>query len=307
MTNAERRAFAVVRERKRTALVRVEQILTELRKDGMFSSLEKERDTIAFEISKKGSLNEDTGSLKGQYDKVLLEISERIRQLGYSEDDLTPRFFCPLCRDTGMADGANCRCIKEEVYRRLREDAGTLMTEEDDFLRIPLDAIDADKKKKYKNFYGFMAAYAADYPDNAYRILCLTGPVGTGKTYALSVLANAVMKKGASVLMLTAQQLNAAFLKFHLAPVEDKDEVYRPLTEVDLLIIDDLGTEPLYNNVTINYLYSLLADRRTKHTAITTNHTITQLEDRYGQRIFSRLTEKGVAAFIELDNSDLRK
>ena len=58
----------------------------------------------------------------------------------------------------------------------------------------------------------------------------------------------------------------------------------------DLLIIDDLGTECL-NNVTVSQFFSLLNERHLnqKSTIISTNLFLEDIQNRYSERIFSRI------------------
>ena len=102
--------------------------------------------------------------------------------------------------------------------------------------------------------------------------------------------------------------MNNNFLKYHTTFDDNKQSYYDVLTEPELLVIDDLGTEPILKNVTINYLCALLNDRfnSQKATIITTNLTLEQLLDRYGNRIFSRIVNKADSELFHLVGDDLR-
>ena len=81
-----------------------------------------------------------------------------------------------------------------------------------------------------------------------------------------------------------------------------------PLTDCDLLVIDDLGTEQIYKNVTLEYLLSTISERilAQKHTIITTNLTPEELLDRYGDRLYSRLMDKRIGRAIKFPDTDFR-
>lgn len=70
--------------------------------------------------------------------------------------------------------------------------------------------------------------------------------------------------------------------------MEEKLQYLEPLIDCDLLIIDDLGTEPLYRNVSGEYLYTIINERKItkKHTLISTNLSLDDILNRYGERIF---------------------
>ena len=73
----------------------------------------------------------------------------------------------------------------------------------------------------------------------------------------------------------------------------------------DLLIIDDLGTE-MVNSFTATQLFNCVNERilGKKHTIISTNLSLKQLQDNYSERIFSRIANK--YTFIRLLGNDIR-
>ena len=75
-----------------------------------------------------------------------------------------------------------------------------------------------------------------------------------------------------------------------------------------MLMIDDLGTEPVFNKVTLEYLYDIVSSRVSagKAMMITTNLNSEELMHRYGERTYSRLTNKQYSAFKSIDGEDLR-
>ena len=74
----------------------------------------------------------------------------------------------------------------------------------------------------------------------------------------------------------------------------------------NFLVIDDLGTEPMLKNISIEYLMAVLNHRSAKKLpyAVATNLTMAQLMERYGERIVSRLMDR--ARLVQLTGQDLR-
>ncbi len=76
--------------------------------------------------------------------------------------------------------------------------------------------------------------YAEKFPqmleDN--RGLLLFGSVGTGKTFAAACIANALLEKNYSVVMVSLVTL-----------IDSADDIIRRMDDIDLLILDDLGAE----------------------------------------------------------------
>ena len=76
----------------------------------------------------------------------------------------------------------------------------------------------------------------------------------------------------------------------------------------DLLVIDDLGSEPIRRNINVESLFSILNERSVskRPVVIVTNLMPVQLRDRYGERITSRLFSEN-AVSIRLYGRDVRR
>lgn len=117
------------------------------------------------------------------------------------------------------------------------------------------------------------------------------------------------MQKGGSVIFVTAFKLNKIFLNYHLDFSGGYSDYIENLYDCDLLVIDDLGTENIYKNVTCEYFLSLISERITnnRHTLITTNLGAEHLRARYDDRFYSRLLDKNKTYTICFDGEDLRQ
>ena len=78
--------------------------------------------------------------------------------------------------------------------------------------------------------------------------------------------------------------------------------------QADLLVIDDLGTEPMRKNVTKEYLLILLNERiaKGKSTIITTNLNPEQVLEKYEERIFSRMFNKRETLILQFVGKNQR-
>ena len=76
----------------------------------------------------------------------------------------------------------------------------------------------------------------------------------------------------------------------------------------EVLIIDDLGTETLTKNVTVEYFYRLIELRKSKSTFFATNLIPKDeiVRDKYTDRISSRLFNKNNAKWFAIPGVDLR-
>ena len=306
MSRFLRDAHNVLQERRFLDEQRIQKILNALLDDDKYSELNAEKVDLRANISRLASQNQDCSALNERYYEIIDKMQQRMQALGYSQDDLKRKPVCTICNDTGFVNGEECNCLKQIVYSRLRAHCGALVTEESDLDKLDLSIIPQKNRESYDNFYAILKLIAEKFPLNKKKILGVFGAVGVGKSYGLSVLANNLMERGFSVLVLNSAEMNSIFLKMHLAREADKQDIWEPLIECDLLVIDDLGAEPNINNVTANYLYCLINERDQKTTAFTSNLPEDYLRSKYGDRVFSRLCHKQKSILMTLEGKDLR-
>ena len=90
--------------------------------------------------------------------------------------------------------------------------------------------------------------------------------------------------------------------------MEEKKDILDKYLSCELLCIDDLGTENLIKNVTVEYLYLIINERLQsgKNTIITTNLDLQQIMQNYDERIFSRIANKQECILFNMTGDDLR-
>lgn len=214
-----------------------------------------------------------------------------------------PVYKCQICKDTGVdASGTRCTCF----YKRMSKNAYNFLkvtpTKHIGFGHPDLEAIKQDKPMETEKF----SRYAHNFTTNS-KSLLLLGQVGTGKTVFASAIAQTVQNKKLNVIFLSACGLGQVLLDYHLANNQEKNIYFDILTTCDLLIIDDLGTEPILKNVTLEYFYAIISERLSLHMPfiLTTNLSPDNLFIRYGERLYSRLKSKSVA-IIPFNGKDER-
>lgn len=240
------------------------------------------------------------------------ELRRRLRALGLSENHLEMQYRCATCRDTGYVGDAPtrfCECFETRLRTRRHEDGTMAGVEEQNFERFDLSRIpEADGQRAQ------MAAarrvceeYADRFPEGRFRNLLLTGAGGLGKTFLLNCIYARVIDRGLSAVRITAFRMFEAMRQQHVGSDEHFDG-FTSLVDAPLLLIDDLGTEPMMRNITVEYLFTLLNERAAarRHTVVATNLSPVQLQERYGERVSSRLLDKSVCGAILLKGKDLR-
>ena len=243
-------------------------------------------------------------------------INARIRQLlsraGLPEDELETRYRCPVCRDTGYVGDAParfCDCFEARLRLRQYEDGSMAGLDEQNFdrfdeSRIPEADGQRDQLVKARNL---CRRYADGFPDTEYRNILLTGEGGLGKTFLLNCVFERVIARGFSAVRITAFRMFEAMRQQHVGN-DPMYEGFSALIDVPLLLIDDLGAEPMMRNITVEYLFTLLNERMAakRHTVVATNLTPAQLKERYGERVASRLLDRSACAAVQLKGKDLR-
>ena len=235
---------------------------------------------------------------KQRIEKYRTIQKQLLGKLKVDESRLTPQFSCAKCADTGYINNVMCDCLKQEIRKLLVKDAD---------IKHPNCTFASSTEKNKHNKAVYKKAQSLCQKGCSTNVL-LTGATGTGKTYLLSACANECLANDKSVLFVTAYSLNETFLECHLAPLQTKQLVMENLLDVDVLFIDDLGTENIYRNVTAEYLFVAINERiaRGKQTFISTNLTLEDIRARYDERIFSRLVDKNVTFVQQLVGEDKR-
>ena len=106
-------------------------------------------------------------------------------------------------------------------------------------------------------------------------------------------IANEMLKRNKTVLYQTAPIMLVSIIDYKLGKSSNFN-VLKNLLSVDLLVIDDLGTESL-NNMKLSELFTLINTRllnqnnKATKTIISTNLSLDNLASTYGERIISRL------------------
>lgn len=108
-------------------------------------------------------------------------------------------------------------------------------------------------------------------------------------------IAQELLKAGKTVLYQTAPVLLESVIDYKMSKQKNlNDNIYQSVLNVDLLIIDDLGTESL-NSMKLSELFTILNTRilnlnnKTTKTIISTNLSIKDIFNSYEERIGSRI------------------
>lgn len=250
-----------------------------------------------------------TEVLKKKYDAAVEKRESVMKKLRLSEKDFLPRYFCNLCNDTGtLKDGKTCRCLNKIIYEILEQQSGLPHRNLHAFSECDLNRFSEKDRPEVQKLYEKMQTFALQFPNVKKHNLLFFGPSGSGKTFLVDSIANTLITRGVTVLYTTAFSLNHLFLKYHTTFDGSREIYMNSILGCDVLIIDDLGSEPILKNVTQEYLFSCINERGIsgKSNIISTNLKLNEIIDRYGERTASRIYDKGNCLLIAMEFSNLR-
>lgn len=269
------------------------------------------RKALTYQLGRSLLAKEDPQSTRKAYAANMQALLREERAL-LKENNIPPAFLepvwrCDACQDTGYVTGEDgvkrmCACLTQrmlaeqftqgQVSRRERFE-----TFQEDIFPTPR------QRKATCKARDICKDYAERFPGNNPPGLLILGQAGLGKSFLLNCVAVRVLERGFSVLSLPAYD----YMQAVLAALRDR----QPMPDFhapDLLILDDLGAEPMLNNITRENLTNLLDARQRQGlaTAFSSNFTREQIINEYGERFAFRLLSPRNTLTLELIGENLR-
>ncbi|MBQ9333160.1 MAG: ATP-binding protein [Lachnospiraceae bacterium] len=277
-----------------------------------YSELEDEATDTAMRYAKISIADPDTdlGPMDAELDRINRRKEELLREKGYDPSYLAVPYRCRDCEDTGYIGGRKCHCFKQAELHVLYDalyDKSNLhsLIETDNFDSMREDLYSGEDLARFREALRVCRDYISRF-DTDYSNLLFVGSVGTGKSFLSSCIAHELLLSGHSVLYFSSSDFfdTCAHNAFRRGD-DDALDTDNDLYDCDLLIIDDLGTE-YANQFVSSELFSCLNARHNKRrsTIINTNLSLKLLQERYSDRVFSRIT--GYYTILKLTGPDLR-
>lgn len=245
-----------------------------------------------------------------------MEKGELLALNHYPVDYLTIKYHCNHCKDTGFINSEKCQCFKQKLIKEayalsnLDSILDTQNFDNFDFSYYSSN-IDPDEgispKQNMQKIFQACIDFVNNF-DSTNLNLLLYGGTGLGKTFLSSCIAKDILDKGKTVFY------QSAFKIFHL--LEDyqfnrgdqalNQEQANILFDVDLLIIDDLGSE-FVNTYTSSAFFNIINSRllTNQKTIISTNLNMEELTNLYTERIISRIIGNYIP--LKFFGEDIRK
>lgn len=261
---------------------------------------------------------ETADALEAELKRINAALRRELVKLGYDEEYLQPVYRCALCRDTGYVGEPiheQCSCLRRRVLEGMLRDENLRGLERENFAtydaNVYPDVVVPEIGRSQRAYMERMRAtcerYADGFPKNDKPHLLFCGKSGLGKTFLMNCIAERVLERGYAVMRLTAYRLIEIMRRYHYNGEEA--QLVEEMRGCDLLLLDDLGAEPMIENVTINYLYYLVNERQSAGRAmiVSTNFMPDELRGAYTERIASRLMDQRNTRVLHFVGTDVRR
>lgn len=211
---------------------------------------------------------------------------------GYPADYSDVRYECEACADSGYVGQKMCACMRKALTMASYETSGLgALIGTQRFDNFSLDYYQGKDRERADVAHRHLKSFAEGFcGKESYRNYLLLGGTGLGKTHLSTAVTERVIDRGYDVFYVSAVGLLGDFEGKRFGGDAERQRDLSRYYEADLLIVDDLGTE-IVNQFTLSCLYDVLNSRMNakRSTMINTNLSKKELEDKYNERITSRL------------------
>lgn len=300
MTNELQRYYSELREKNRRLL---EKRIAECeQKNPRFRSLANEPGLVFKQLA-AGKLT--PAAAKSRIGAIGAERRNLLISMGLPGNYLDAIYTCPRCQDTGEVGEPRrlCACALKKQQEQLL--SGSRINDRETFANFNEAIYPNDEQKKQGlAMKRFCERYVASLPSPEKPNLLIVGQSGLGKSFFGNAIARAAIEKGIPTLKATAYQC----IQTILDGIETRADAITPYLSSDFLILDDLGTEAMVPNVTVETVFRILNERTAANlpTVLITNLDREGLFERYGERVASRMIDGALTAIVLLRGDNLR-
>lgn len=318
----EKRTRAVqAAEKRKKDLMSVNPRLQEIDQELTQNSIQASKAILVSDPKEKASL---LASLKKKNNALIKEKNDFLKNLSKENNYLNPHFDCKMCKDTGYVqkDGnlVMCSCLKQRIFDIAYNKSNMGNLERENFSSFNIRTFsDKPNPELYKSELSpreniqiireKVKSFIENFDNPEEKNLIFTGNTGVGKTFLTNCIANEILKLGKTVLYQTAPVMFDEINDAKFGRENARFDLYENILNVDLLIIDDLGTEKITDSK-ITELFTIINTRllnqnhKITKTIISTNLNVDELFKTYTTRIGSRLA--GNYRFLRFFGDDLR-
>ncbi|MCL2377446.1 MAG: ATP-binding protein [Defluviitaleaceae bacterium] len=250
-------------------------------------------------VLKRDTANE-ADALRARSENLAQEKARILYDNGYDDAFFLEVYNCADCKDTGYLQQKHCHCLKQRLiakYYEMSNLSKVLERENFDAFNINYysDVIDIacgiSPRDNINRIWTTSLKFVENF-DKRFENMLFYGPTGLGKTFLSNCIAKELLDAGKTVLYTTAAQLFKMVedARFNRGEMAENATYLSMVLDVDLLIIDDLGTEfstVVTNSELFNFINTRLLSKSS--TIISTNLAPSNFEEYYSDRITSRI------------------
>lgn len=236
------------------------------------------------------------------------EKNQLFNKYNISDNFFKPIYECHICEDTGYINKNNktlmCSCLKQKLFDLQYNKCNIGNLDSENFSTFSLDyysnEVNAEKygipispRENVKRIKDLSINFINNFDNPKQKNLLFTGDTGLGKTFLCNCIAYELLQKGKTVLYQTAPVMIDSIINYRFSKNPSSSNIIDHILNVDLLIIDDLGTETL-NTMKLTELFTIINSRilnqnnKITKTIISTNLSLRDLFSIYNERIGSR-------------------
>jgi len=261
------------------------------------------KSSLLLESAKQRLSTEEIGRRLAQLcdDQTLLLV-----QGGFPKTHLDPIFTCPYCEDTGfVGDPVRRPCSCHMLLLQQYQAAGAKVNSDETFEKFDETIYpDEQQRKTTLNAKKYCERYTDSLPAPSPPNLLILGQTGLGKSFLGNAIAFRALAGGIASLRTTAY----FFISDIMDGITEKRSRLTRYTDIELLVLDDLGAESRIPNITEESIFHVLNERilGKRPTVVITNLSLAELAPRYGDRIASRLYDGTMYHKFQLAGENLR-
>lgn len=300
MTNELRRYYSDLRDKNlHLHNKRVEECE---QKNRRFRSLSEEPGLV-FKQFAAGSLT--AAAAKSRIGAIDAERRTLLISMGLPGNYLDAIYTCPKCKDTGEVGEPSklCSCALKKQQELML--SASRVNDRETFPHFSEAIYPSDEQKKQGlGMKRFCERYVDALPKPEKPNLLIVGQSGLGKSFFGNAIAYAAIEKGVQTLKSTAYQC----IQDVLAGIDAREDAIAPYLSAKLLILDDLGTEAMVPNITIESFFRIINERLSSQlpTVLISNLSIDEIKDRYRERVASRMIDGALTSIVLLRGENLR-